>query len=300
MTTSLDRLLQPGERVLFRTRWGWGRTLRFVALMGGLAVLCGGAVFFIVPGNDFRFALALAASSLFSSLAQPLMGHGTEAVLTELRVIYRTGLFRPKTVEIPLWNLAEVTRARVILKLTDRAGATSEWWHLPEPEKLAAAIMAQAGLPGPPALPEKLEKWDQAGFNAALYGSLGLLTAGMFGLYALVDLGAMLTDSGWHEWRAEWDNPEVPEAVTWAFYLAVFLPAGLVFGVAWVIAMVAGTVPGLLLMAAAMRRRLSAAEARAIFESRLGDLAQAPFGGLWRLPYRPARALAARLYGEPV
>ncbi len=271
MTSKLERMIQPGETMVFRTRMGWGRTLgsffKSALLLAGV-----GGIFFWYSGNPSFFFIVM-----FSVLPSFFSLHGSEALVTDMRVLHRTGLFKPKVTELPLWHIQNLERVTGYVTLRDRAGLEIHLHSVPDSEGLAEAIVAQTGVPAPRPAQGRVKSWDEIGAFFGIGCGLAMLTL----LYVALDRFSGMDTLGW-------DDP--------LFFLLLFL---LLPGV--VLALTLGFIAAMVLIVLAMRFFLSVEEARAFFnpEERLAT------GPKWalaaaHLPTWIGRRLASLLYGERI
>jgi uncharacterized membrane protein YdbT with pleckstrin-like domain len=99
----VERVLQPGESVLHAARLHWFIYLKGVGLLL-LALVC---VMFAVGSNEPGVAIplwigagVLGLLGLVSAIASMIQQATTELVLTDRRVIYKTGLLKRHTMEM--------------------------------------------------------------------------------------------------------------------------------------------------------------------------------------------------------
>ena len=112
----VDRVLQPGERVVVRA------TLHRVTYLPGLVFLAGGVLAFILMdqahGLDWVFyvvGLLLTAVGLVMVLRSWFLRWGTEIAVTDRRVIYKTGVISRRTVEMNMDQVESVKVDQTIL-----------------------------------------------------------------------------------------------------------------------------------------------------------------------------------------
>ena len=270
MAGKLDRLLQPDERVAFRTRQGWRRTGLTVAL--GLALSTGlWGAFSWLGGSEQQ---ALQTMLLTALLTVALTRYGGETLVTDMRVLHRAGFLRPRTLEIPLWHIARLERVSGYLTLRGRTGET---WHLdsvPKLEDLAAAIVTEAGVPAPKPPSPRIRAWRRA-------GGFFCIACGLGALFLLIVAGAVAIAMGW--------LAAVPYYLVHLSALPAF-PAAILLGIG----------AGQILVTLAMGRFLSAAEAREFFAAAGQDERPKWLSIPGRLPFAAARRVATFLYEEPI
>lgn len=99
----VERVLQPGETVIHAARLHWLIYLIPVVLLSIAAVCAVIAVGSDKPGIAiplFLVAVLLAPIGLVSAVGVLIRSITTELVLTDRRIIYKTGLFRRHTMEM--------------------------------------------------------------------------------------------------------------------------------------------------------------------------------------------------------
>lgn len=167
MAKKLDDLLQPRERVLWRDpepqlRDAWPRILGTAgmgtALMGSLMgrdSLEGWLMSF-----GIFFAVLMVGEFVLYRVGPWLDGRG-ETVLTAGRLLHGDARTGGKLVEVPLAEIAEVAVGQMnLLTLVTRDGAATVPTGLRQPQALAAALAAAAGLPPPPLAGRLAGLWE--------------------------------------------------------------------------------------------------------------------------------------------
>lgn len=206
MLSSLDHMLEPGERVLERgTRFGWCRGWRhcdriYLGLLGISAVIVYGIIYGIENGLwDLKvtyvavaYLLVFAAAPALLFLVQKFGRYSAEAVITTHRVLAGT---KDDMSEIEQLHLVDVTGVRFSPGLIELAGLTGRRicpdfilregkrgntfvtgregtvWDLIQPgggAKLALAMAAAAKL-AKPKLPNPKPKWLTRFFLIFIY-----------------------------------------------------------------------------------------------------------------------------------
>ncbi|HLY57262.1 MAG TPA: hypothetical protein VKS60_16985, partial [Stellaceae bacterium] len=99
----VDRVLQPGETVLCRSRLHWLVFSRSILTLI-LAALCLGGTFYVADG-EIQAALLIAAVVLgvigiIAWLGAAIRRGSTELAVTDHRVIYKTGVIARHTAEM--------------------------------------------------------------------------------------------------------------------------------------------------------------------------------------------------------
>ncbi len=296
MARKLDDRLQPDEQVLFQTRLG-RRHLGWVALKTlvgtGLLTLTVITLFvwdsieLDVPSFVALFSMAALGTALIVpfallvTLPTVILWKGASALLTDERLLYRAPL-RRRVVEIPLWHIQSVAESRRRVTLRDRTGARLNFTALSDPRGLGRAIVAEAGVPGPADLDDRLFRWWRAGSRFLHYSATAAYGAAViFGYFVPDAHGAF--------------DALVPDSAAAQF--GVVLPIVIAVGLT---AYVAGATGAALLAILVMRRRLSAAEVRLIYDYSRDMQAREKIIWPFRLPTRVSRRFAGLVYGEPV
>jgi hypothetical protein len=142
---SVERLLAPGERVVFRTR------LHPVVLGGGLST----AAFILLvvvllirhndlpPATEAQIAL-VGLGSMVLALARPVLRwRRTAFLVTDQRLLVQAGAFRPGTLEVPLDRpdvlAADGGRSYGTLNVASSDGRGWRFTHVAAADQLAAA-----------------------------------------------------------------------------------------------------------------------------------------------------------------
>ena len=108
--TYLDRVLQPGENVIYQTRIHWIVYVPGILLIvvGGIGIVLG----LTLPTDDLAIAGSLMTvgllGGLLSLLASWIKRVTTEIAITDRRVIYKTGLIRRHTIEMNMNKVESV------------------------------------------------------------------------------------------------------------------------------------------------------------------------------------------------
>lgn len=149
----IDKVLQPGEVVLNRTRLHWFIYLR-PALVIALAVILLIAAVVVGGGAEFYLEIAAAAVCLFGLLrlfVAWLTRWSTELAVTDRRIIHKTGFFSRNTHEM---NREKVESVDVKQSLSGRVfgygtilvrGVGSTWepfGHIADPLAFRSTIIA--------------------------------------------------------------------------------------------------------------------------------------------------------------
>lgn len=183
MAETLDYLLEPGERVLYRDPRRLAPAAWLLTLLGlGYAA----AVLYVVGVGPWVFAAAglLLSARAVWRLAGDFL---PEAVVTDRRVLERTGWRRPQITAIALEEIRDLrsipSGVPGYLKITGRFGEVERLYHLRRPQPFCRALARAAALPCPP-LVGRLE--NTADYCVSL-GGLSLTGALFWGLYRLFD-----------------------------------------------------------------------------------------------------------------
>jgi uncharacterized membrane protein YdbT with pleckstrin-like domain len=112
----VDRVLQPGERVVARA------TLHWVTYLGGLAAFAAAIVLFLAAQKAPTIAPALQVAALVLAAIGALLflrawvhRWGTEIAVTNRRVIYKSGVVSRRTVEMNVEQIESVEVDQTIL-----------------------------------------------------------------------------------------------------------------------------------------------------------------------------------------
>ena len=118
-----EKVLQPGETIVYRARLHWIVYLAGIVLIVAAVILALAAVG--LPGATVRLGLMLAALiALFLGLFQMLRAWftaaNTEIIVTSRRLIYKTGFLARNTVEMNLDKVESVlVEQRIIGRMLD-------------------------------------------------------------------------------------------------------------------------------------------------------------------------------------
>lgn len=178
MASSLEQMLQPGERVLYRARYvsDERRAFYFVLIAGLLAYLriCG-----LLPWLSTMHVVAL--QLLFGAAFVLLMlrdNYEADAIITGRRLIVGRGPRHTGVDELALKDIGAVTLARVAAPdhIRARARGGTRFQLLPgeDARELASALARAANLPEPP-VPSAKAKIVH---GVMILGFVPLLTAG--------------------------------------------------------------------------------------------------------------------------
>lgn len=264
MASKLERMIQPGERVVFRTRMSWrhflGLLVKFAPVVVGIGVLE-----FWYSGRPSIFLGVLCGAVLLG-----VWIYGNEAVVTDRRVLHKT---RHSVTEIPFWHIQELVRVTEYYgTLRDRSGLEVHLQFVPDFEGLAEAIVAQAGVPAPKPARGRVRSW------------------GVFGTYFAISCGFVMVFLSYVAFdQVLFDGLDI------GLFL-LFFPVYL-FGLPF--ALVIGFMVGQMSLVPVMRLFLGVEEARTFFnlvEENTADKRNwAAFVNY--VPYRFARCFASLLYG---
>lgn len=156
MAKKLEDLLQPGEQVIFRARYSALELTRDTLILIAFLSIFSAAFHWNNPeGFDF-----LANSFLVFFIPAWLAGQmwNAAALLTDQRLLYRHGAFRPN---IEAWPNADIRHIDFklgylgysgVVSIERRFGSKTTLGFIPRPEALQRAIAAQCGLSQPPAI----------------------------------------------------------------------------------------------------------------------------------------------------
>ena len=113
-----EKVLQPGETIVYRARLHWIVYLAGIALIVAAVILAMLAV--ALPGDTLRLGLMVAALiALFLGLFQMLRAWfvvaNTEIIVTNRRLIYKTGFIARDTLEMNLDKVESVLVEQTLL-----------------------------------------------------------------------------------------------------------------------------------------------------------------------------------------
>lgn len=200
MVKQIDQMLEPGERVVFRTRLSWRNYFTNLALLGAyllvffVAVIEGAAWLGLPSHGSLYFILLLQIPLLLL-----LSGGRSEAVVTDRRLLYRSSEFWWRVQSTPHDSITAIQlhglwRTRAI---TVGAGPVTcvEIAVLPDLDPLARALAETAGLPAPrePGNPSIAERAARVLNLATAMGLVPGIIALVLALLPWVDF----TDPGW-------------------------------------------------------------------------------------------------------
>ena len=123
MVTYAQKILQPGETIVYRAHLHWIVYLVGIVLIVAAVILALAAV--VAPGDTVRLGLMVAALiALFLGLFQMLRAWfrvaNTEIIVTSRRLIYKTGFLARNTVEMNLDKVESVlVEQQIIGRLLD-------------------------------------------------------------------------------------------------------------------------------------------------------------------------------------
>lgn len=178
MADSLEQMLQDGERVLFRAPMAAApKRARTMALVG-IILAAGLGKFLLLVGADSGLIAVLAAIWIAKVLRIAVWECTTEALVTDRRVLHRSGWSGSWICELPLQEIEEVNVRGNKLQATLASGGTRRLDHPHHARELALALAAATGL-RPPRLPWPKEAVAD---QSILFSSLitGALTAAFF------------------------------------------------------------------------------------------------------------------------
>ena len=159
MAKKLEDLLQPDERVVFRSRYG------LLAAIGWMGVPFFSICLFAMLGDRYinkdynQTAELLIFFVLVAALVRMLRNY--TVILTDRRLLYRYGPVRRKIIEIPFDDIHRIECSQILpfrpikrlpnaeIILKRYSVPVTRLSHLPNHKELAQAIAAQAGVPAP-------------------------------------------------------------------------------------------------------------------------------------------------------
>lgn len=259
---SIDDFLEPGERVVYRSRMGFVQTFWRILLVIVLIAMISLAV--TAKGHSVWDGIAFGSAGMVPLSMSIWDMFGAEAVLTDSRLLFKKRLI-DKVTPIPLAWIKVLRPGGVRLTVYGRSGAEFLLGYVPNPERLALAIKAATGADSPPILTGKLKAWSMIDY--------GIIAACL--LLSIVVLPALMG---------------VLAGLAWPLKLL----AGLAI---LILAAAAAMIVAELLGAALMRPFLTAAEAETFFDARIPPrrLRRCPLPLLSH--FRIARRFAGLLYG---
>ncbi|MDH3475756.1 MAG: hypothetical protein OEM59_18925 [Rhodospirillales bacterium] len=142
MAIRLEDMLRPGERVLWRSRWNW------VPAFWPVALVAIGTLAYLLAWSDFenRVPAALLLGALLAGwLFNAFVRSRTRALITERRVIYRSGYGPDEATELPLAEVARVKGPEPRARRRD--GTAVEFRDLRQGWRFARVLARAAGVP---------------------------------------------------------------------------------------------------------------------------------------------------------
>jgi len=181
MSNNLEKLIQPGERILYQSQQNWlcSETAPYVAAnLYCIAFL--GAVGLVAIDTASLVALA---SVVFSFLGFSLQNYPrnapSEAMVTDRRLVQRCGLFNSRIFEVPVAAVKEVAAHEDALLIFNRNGKTIQIRHPNSSFGLGVALAHVADI-RPPEVPRRLES-----FMTEAWMTCVVLTSLLIGTLAL-------------------------------------------------------------------------------------------------------------------
>jgi hypothetical protein len=142
---SVERLLAPGERVVYRTRlhpvvlFGGVSTAAFIVLVATLLIRHNQ----LPPATEAQIALVGAALVVVTLLRPVLRWRRTAFLVTDHRVLIQAGAFRPATLDVPIDRpdvlSADGGKSYGTLTVAASDGRGWRFAHVAAADKLAAA-----------------------------------------------------------------------------------------------------------------------------------------------------------------
>ncbi len=181
MGRRLDKLIRPGERVVYRTR----RTLAHLALPW--IALAPFAAAWWAALSWYQGDWAVDPNKIVPVVALWLIvtvdRWGAAALVTDRRVLHRGGLIKPHVEEIPLGHIERLERVTFWITIRRRSGEQAHITSVADTRGLAAAIVAETGVPAPAARKPKVKRWSDFSEWFGLAAGFG----GVFLAYVLID-----------------------------------------------------------------------------------------------------------------
>ena len=185
MADKLDDMIAPDERVIYRVHRPWRELLWYLLLYAAMCIPMwliwfwfpeasnGGEIYslYLVDGVFLLLLIVLFLWIVASMALIAFFLSSRTTVVTDRRVLYSTGIFKPKVMEIPLADIEGVAPLRMMpssggVKIRLPTGKFVSPYFGWGSARLCAAIKARLGLPQPPEPTRKVFRW--AGFIWAL------------------------------------------------------------------------------------------------------------------------------------
>ena len=191
MADWLEQSIAPGERVIFRARASWRRVLYFQFIFSVVATVFLGAFHWLVF-PDFAEVVESILFVLFMTAFFSAELRANAAAITDRRVLWKTGIVRPKISEMALSDVEGVVFHETIAgfgsaAIRVRAGGVVKIRNLSEVERFCDAVLAQAGLPPRARMPGGVMASSLIAIAIVLGSMLGSVIAVYFGIDRALD-----------------------------------------------------------------------------------------------------------------
>lgn len=186
MTDRLHQMLAPDERVIYRSRYGVLGALRFLTVFAAIgAILWFGVTW--TTGLDLWDSGEFIFLVLFMLIYYSVLAGTTTAVITDRRILYKSGVFRPQIVEMDLRNIDRVDEDVRIPgisngKIVGRTGEDISVEYVWNGGRFFRVLREQAELDQPLMASGKVRVW------VYLIGVIGSLSGLSFGLWAVYEI----------------------------------------------------------------------------------------------------------------
>lgn len=268
----LEDLLEPGEKVVYRAprRWKPNDWLLDGSILGiGIGLVAATGLIGLDPASLATLGAAMAAPVLYT-MGCYVRDWSREAVVTDLRLLHRTGWWSPRVTEVPLAEVRAIQAFRDRMRITRTDGLRLDLDHPHHCWELGSALAQVASL-----APPRVATWRD--WSADLVWLLSGYTLGL--VAAVIPLKMLYPELA-----------AVAESIGWLGAGTVFLAAG------W-LAHTLGMLCGFQLSLVLLRPFLSYTEMRDWILHSFAFWAPADEPDS---QYRAAELrLAARLYGRP-
>ena len=281
MAGKLDDMVAPDEQVIYRARYGFRDALTNLLLVAAWIVFFWQALLWLVDfdlgGGLVLFFIILMDGPVTWSLCT------TTAVVTNRRLLYKTGVKRSKIYDIPLSGIERVDCEITMLALYQgtirvRGRENITLHSVPNGEHVCTAIREHLGLPQPPESSTQVTIWTWV--------------VVFFGVVA--GFGLMIEAVNLYLHAAEWAVPQIPFVILLIGMVVLLPPLG-------VGAILIGFLGSSVLALTIMRVFVSADEAKRLICAGHDSVS----GGkrldrFTRLLYWIAERYVSLLYGQPI
>ncbi len=157
MTIQLDRMLDHRETIVYRVprRWepnGWGKEYSAFAIALATAATMGLVRFDIASLASLGAGLA---GFMIYMVCCYIHDWSREAVVTDRRLLYRSGWREPTVVEVRVEDVVKVDAAQDRVRFTRRDGTKLDLRHPQDGWGMGVALASAAGLPPPRLQPRR-------------------------------------------------------------------------------------------------------------------------------------------------